>query len=89
MLKCQGVPLILGLRDVLDEPAQLAEEWQRKNVAPALTDLYDHIWVYGLPEFAMPSKASTCRRSAAARSAIPAICAARHCRGRLRRRRYG
>ncbi|MFO1153156.1 MAG: glycosyltransferase [Rhodospirillales bacterium] len=49
MLKCQGVPLILGLRDVLDEPAQLAEEWQRKNVGPALTDLYDHIWVYGLP----------------------------------------
>ena len=49
MLKCQGVPLILGLRDVLDEPGQLAEEWQRKNVAPALTDLYDHIWVYGLP----------------------------------------
>ncbi len=49
MLKCQGVPLILGLRDVLDEPGQLAEEWQRKNVAPALIDLYDHIWVYGLP----------------------------------------
>lgn len=44
-----GGALILGLRDVLDEPAQLAEEWRRKNVAPALVDLYDHIWVYGLP----------------------------------------
>jgi predicted glycosyltransferase len=49
MLKRQGVPLILGLRDVLDEPGQLAEEWQRKRVAPALSGLYDRIWVYGLP----------------------------------------
>jgi predicted glycosyltransferase len=49
MLKAKGVPLVLGLRDVIDEPGLLAEEWQRKNVAPALIDLYDHIWVYGLP----------------------------------------
>lgn len=50
MLKARGVPLILGLRDVLDEPAQLAEEWRRKNVMRALADLYDAIWVYGLPQ---------------------------------------
>jgi predicted glycosyltransferase len=50
MLKARGTPLVLGLRDVLDEPGQLAEEWERKNAAPALIDLYDSIWVYGLPQ---------------------------------------
>lgn len=49
MLKSRGIPLVLGLRDVLDEPGQLAEEWERKNVAPALGTFYDQIWVYGLP----------------------------------------
>jgi predicted glycosyltransferase len=50
MLKAQGTPLVLGLRDVMDEPVQLAEEWERKNAAPALIELYDSIWVYGLPQ---------------------------------------
>ena len=50
MLKARGTPLVLGLRDVMDEPGQLAEEWERKNAAPALIDLYDAIWVYGLPQ---------------------------------------
>jgi predicted glycosyltransferase len=49
MLKTQGVPLVLGLRDVIDEPRQLAEEWRRKNAIPALVDLFDEIWLYGLP----------------------------------------
>lgn len=49
MLKARGTPLVLGLRDVMDEAGQLAEEWERKNAAPALIDLYDAIWVYGLP----------------------------------------
>jgi len=50
MLKSQGALLVLGLRDVMDEPIQLAEEWERKNAASALNDLYDSIWVYGLPQ---------------------------------------
>lgn len=50
MLKARGAGLVLGLRDVMDEPAQLAEEWERKNAAPALIDLYDSIWIYGLPQ---------------------------------------
>ncbi len=54
MLKRRGTPLVLGLRDVLDEPALLAPEWQRKNVLPALRDLYDEIWVYGLPQICDP-----------------------------------
>jgi predicted glycosyltransferase len=50
MLRARGTPLVLGLRDVMDDPRQLAEEWERKNAVPALIDLYDAIWVYGLPQ---------------------------------------
>jgi predicted glycosyltransferase len=47
LLKSKGTPLVLGLRDVLDEPATLRSEWARKRALPALRDLYDQIWVYG------------------------------------------
>jgi predicted glycosyltransferase len=50
MLKARGTPLVLGLRDVMDEPRQLAEEWERKNAVPTLAGLYHSIWVYGLPQ---------------------------------------
>jgi predicted glycosyltransferase len=45
---------VLGLRDVMDEPSRLSEEWERKRAFPALEHLYDHIWVYGLPEIYDP-----------------------------------
>ena len=48
LLKDRGSYLVLGLRDVLDEPARLADEWVRKNAVPALRDYYDRVWVYGL-----------------------------------------
>ena len=54
ILKRRGTPLALGLRDVMDEPSLLAPEWERKNVLPALEDLYDSIWVYGLPQIHDP-----------------------------------
>ena len=50
LLKERGTQLVLGLRDVLDDPALLQPEWRRKNVLPALNDLYDEIWIYGLQE---------------------------------------
>jgi predicted glycosyltransferase len=53
-LKARGTRLILGLRDVMDEPAALAPEWQRKRVLPALRDLFDEIWIYGLPQICDP-----------------------------------
>lgn len=40
--------LVLGLRDVLDEPEVLAAEWQRKDAIAATERFYDEIWVYGL-----------------------------------------
>ena len=54
ILKQSGALLVLGLRDIMDEPELLIPEWKRKNVLPALEDLYDQIWVYGLPQFYDP-----------------------------------
>ncbi len=53
-LKQRGVRLVLGLRDIMDDPDQLAPEWERKKAMPALRDLYDEIWVYGLPQICDP-----------------------------------
>ena len=54
LLKRRGTHCVLGLRDVMDEPTLLVDEWQRKCVFPALEQLYDAIWVYGLPEIFDP-----------------------------------
>jgi predicted glycosyltransferase len=53
-LKRRGTRLVLGLRDVMDEPRLLEPEWQRKKAVPALRELYDEIWVYGLPQICDP-----------------------------------
>ncbi|UWQ80092.1 hypothetical protein K3725_03530 [Leisingera sp. S132] len=48
LLKSQGnCKMVLGLRDVLDEPEVLAAEWERKHAVEATRDFYDEIWVYG------------------------------------------
>lgn len=54
MLKRAGTQCVLGLRDVMDDPTLLAREWRRKNPVPALRDLYDEIWVYGLRQICDP-----------------------------------
>ncbi len=40
--------IVLGLRDVLDDPEVLATEWARKEAVEATERFYDEIWVYGL-----------------------------------------
>jgi predicted glycosyltransferase len=52
-----GCRLVLGLRDIMDDPDSLAQEWRRKGVIPALQRLYDHIWVYGLRQIYDPVRA--------------------------------
>ena len=54
MLRKRGTRIILGLRDVMDDPQLLKLEWERKNAVPALIDLYDEIWIYGLPQIHDP-----------------------------------
>jgi predicted glycosyltransferase len=60
LLKGRGTRLVLGLRDIMDEPALLLREWKRKKVLPALEHLYDEIWVYGLADFADPLQGVAC-----------------------------
>jgi predicted glycosyltransferase len=52
-----GTRLVLGLRDIMDDPTSLAEEWGRKRVIPALKRFYDQIWVYGLSQVYDPIEA--------------------------------
>ena len=48
MLHAEGrTMLVLGLRDVIDEPEVLAAEWERKHAVEATERFYDEIWVYG------------------------------------------
>jgi predicted glycosyltransferase len=54
MMQARGTPCVLGLRDIMDDPAILKPEWKRKNVIPALSAYYDAIWVYGLPQMCNP-----------------------------------
>ncbi len=54
LLKRRGASLVLGLRDVMDEPDVLAVEWRRKKAMPALSDHYDEVWIYGLPQICEP-----------------------------------
>jgi predicted glycosyltransferase len=60
MLKGRGTRLVLGLRDIMDEPTLLLREWKRKMCLPALEHLYDEIWVYGLEGFADPLQGVAC-----------------------------
>ena len=54
LLRGRGTALILGLRDVMDDPTALESEWERKNAVPALSQYYNEIWVYGLPQICDP-----------------------------------
>jgi predicted glycosyltransferase len=53
-LRRRGCRLVLGVRDVMDEPALLAPEWERKGARRALERFYDEVWVYGLSEIYQP-----------------------------------
>jgi predicted glycosyltransferase len=54
LMQRRRATVILGLRDVMDEPEALETEWERKNAVPALSEYYDEIWVYGLPQICDP-----------------------------------
>lgn len=44
----RGTKIVLGVRDVLDDPKALAKEWKRKKAVEAVETFYDELWVYGL-----------------------------------------
>jgi len=51
IMKARGTTLVLGLRDVMDEPTLLRREWKSRNLLPVLKEIYDEIWVYGHDKF--------------------------------------
>lgn len=51
-----GTRMVLGLRDVLDEPEVLTAEWERKGAIAATARYYDEIWVYGLRSIYDPTE---------------------------------
>ncbi len=50
----RGARIVLGVRDVLDEPTVLRKEWDRKGAVEAIEQFYDEIWIYGVPEVCEP-----------------------------------
>lgn len=53
--------LVLGLRDILDDPSSAVTDWQGSRTTEAIIDWYDEVWVYGdrsvfdpLREYALP-----------------------------------
>jgi predicted glycosyltransferase len=40
---------VLGLRDILDDPATIRREWVEGSLADAVREYYDAVWVYGDP----------------------------------------
>ena len=49
-LRAEGrTRLVLGLRDVLDDPVTLQREWARAHNQDAVRRYYDAVWVYGDP----------------------------------------
>lgn len=56
VLKRRGCSLVLGLRDVLDSPERVAEEWAPGNVLREIMTIYDRVWIYGTREFWHPLK---------------------------------
>src|SRR4051812_41429864 len=53
-LKTRGTTLVLGLREVMDAPHLLADEWQKSDMMRKIGLFYDMIWAYGPPDFYDP-----------------------------------
>ena len=45
--ECPDTKLVVGLRDILDEPSVVRKQWARDGVYELLNDVYDRILVYG------------------------------------------
>ncbi|HVA69631.1 MAG TPA: glycosyltransferase [Candidatus Binataceae bacterium] len=44
-----GTRCVLGLRDVLDDPDRVMNEWRKLENEQAICDYFDKVWVYGDP----------------------------------------
>ena len=49
--------IILGLRDIMDEPAAVAVEWAKSRRFETIRSYFDEIWIYGDPSVYNPVEA--------------------------------
>lgn len=49
-LRRQGTRLVLGLRDIVDEPSVVRQAWTRQGAYRLLDEVYDAIVIYGDPD---------------------------------------
>ncbi|MEM9330017.1 MAG: glycosyltransferase [Pseudomonadota bacterium] len=54
MFKDSETTTILGLRDVMDSPRLLSQEWAKNNMINRIEGYYNKIWVYGPERFWNP-----------------------------------
>ena len=86
MLKRSGTRLVLGLRDVMDEPRLLEPEWQRKNAMPgAARPVRRDLGLRPAADLRSAGRHRAAGARARRRWSTPAICTAR-CRRTARRR---
>jgi predicted glycosyltransferase len=52
--RAAGGRAVLGLRDVLDEPAAVAAEWRARGLFDRIPEYYDRVLVYGQPDILNP-----------------------------------
>lgn len=57
--------IVLGLRDVLDDPEVVRREWGRARNEDAIDQFYDAVWIYGDPHVVDTSREYGFRRSVA------------------------
>lgn len=58
---------VLGLRDVLDDPATVRREWDRASNENAIRLYYDRVWIYGDPHVYAPVREYALSTDVAAR----------------------
>ena len=68
VLRKQGGRAVLGLRDVLDDPATVCEEWDRHGVPRMVLEHYDRVLVFGHPLILDPIP--DCKEAAAIRDRL-------------------
>jgi predicted glycosyltransferase len=49
-LRRMGTRLVLGLPDVLGDPARVRDDWRRTDALDLVRDRYHRVWVYGDPD---------------------------------------
>ena len=45
--RARGCRIVLGLRDIIDEPAAVARQWTKLRTLETIRDYYDAVWIYG------------------------------------------